>query len=326
MDRRARVHAALRGEPVDRTPFSLWRHFHREDRTPEGLSAATVALARTYDLDLVKLTPGGLYAVEDWAGDRITYPGTEHDAPALDSPAVTEAAGWRRLPALEPDSGALGRELRAVQQVAAALAGETPFLMTVYSPLTLAYKLAGEAVVDHLRHNSQDLHAGLAVMAKTTACFARAALEAGADGLFFATQLATHRHLAPEEYQTFGTRYDLAVLESVAGRSSISVLHLHGRGVFFDLADRYPVHAVSWHDRETAPSLAQARRQTSKAFITGLDRKLLRQGPEDAIRRQAAEAMAATEGRGLVLAPSCVIPTEAPEGHLQAVRDAVLAR
>jgi uroporphyrinogen decarboxylase len=212
-----------------------------------------------------------------------------------------------------------------VQQVAAALAGEIPFLMAVYSPLTLACKLAGDAVVDHLRHSPQNLHAGLAVMAETTARFARAALDAGADGLFFATQLATHRHLAPEEYDTFGTRYDLAILESVAGRSSITVLHLHGRDVFFHLADRYPVDAVSWHDRETAPSLAQARRRTSKTFITGLDRELLGQGPEDAICQQAAKAMDITERRGLVLAPSCVIPTEAPDSHLQAVRDAVLA-
>ena len=311
--------------------MSLWRHYHRQDRTPEGLAAATLALARRYDLDLVKLTPCGLYAVEDWAGDQIVYPGSEHEAPYLGSPAVRDAADWRRLPALDPAAGALGRELAAIRLVAAGLGGGAPgcgtlFLMTIFSPLTLAYKLAGEQVIEHLRQQPVDLHAGLETLAATTARFAQAALGAGADGLFFATQLASHRWLTPAEYDEFGARYDLAVLEAVSGQSSLTALHLHGRDVFFDLANRYPVHAVSWHDRETPPGLAEARSLTDRAFLAGLDRNLLGSGPAAAIQAQVREAVAQTEGRGLILAPSCVIPTTAPEAHLHAVRAAVPIR
>jgi uroporphyrinogen decarboxylase len=329
VDRRQRIEAALRHGPVDRVPLSLWRHFHREDRMPQKLAEATLSLAREYDLDLVKLTPCGMYAVEDWARERIVFPGTDHDPPYLPRPAVDSPAGWRRLPILEPAAGALGRELAAVRLVAAGLGGETPFLMTVFSPLTLAYKLAGEAVVEHLREHPADLHAGLEVLTGTTARFAQAALQAGADGLFFATQLAGHRWLTPSEYGEFGERYDLAVLEAVAGReettSRITVLHLHGQDIFFDLANRYPVQAVSWHDHETAPNLAKARQLTDRAFITGLDRDLVGDGPVAAIQAQVREAVAQTGRKGLILAPSCVIPTTAPAAHLQAVRDALLA-
>jgi uroporphyrinogen decarboxylase len=316
---------------VDRVPLSLWRHYHRQDRTPEGLAEATLALARRYDLDLVKLTPCGLYAVEEWAGEHIVYPGSEHEAPYLGSPAVRDAADWRRLPVIDPTAVALGRELAAIRLVAAGLGGGapgcgTPFLMTLFSPLTLAYKLAGGPVIEHLRQRPADLHAGLETMAATMARFAQAALDAGADGLFFATQLASHRWLTPAEYDEFGARYDLAVLEAVAGQSSLTALHLHGQDVFFELANRYPVHATSWHDRETPPSLAEARALTDRAFLAGLDRELLGSGPAAAIQAQAREAVAQTEGRGLILAPSCVIPTTAPEAHLQAVRAAVPTR
>jgi uroporphyrinogen decarboxylase len=82
---------------------------------------------------------------------------------------------------------------------------------------------------------------------------------------------------------------------------------------------------VSWHDRETAPDLASARGLTDRAFLSGLDRDLLGGGPAAAIAAQARQAVAQTKGRGLILAPSCVIPTTAPAAHLQAVRDAVLA-
>jgi uroporphyrinogen decarboxylase len=111
------------------------------------------------------------------------------------------------------------------------------------------------------------------------------------------------------------------VLREVVHRSAITVLHLHGRDIFFDLAGEggYPVDAVSWHDRETAPGLAQARRLTPRAFLTGLDRELLGRGPRKAIKAQVAETLSQAGSRGLILAPSCVIPTTTPAEHLQAV-------
>jgi uroporphyrinogen decarboxylase len=326
VDKRARVEAALRREAVDRVPLSLWRHYHRQDRSSEALAAATLALTRDYDLDLVKLTPSGLYAVEDWAGDEIVYPGTDHDPPFLRRPVVAGVGDWRRLSVLQPSSGALSRELRTIRLVSAGLQDGPPLLMTIFSPLTLAYKLAGDAVVEHLREHGRALHAGLETLAATTALFVLAALEAGASGFFFATQLACRGRLSRQEYEEFGVRYDLAVLEAAtAARATILVLHLHGQDVFFDLSDRYPVQAVSWHNWETQPSLAAARQMCGRAFLTGLDRDLLGQGPVSAIEHQARQALVQTEGRGLILAPSCVIPTDAPGAHLQAVGD-VLAR
>lgn len=326
MDKRARVEAALRREAVDRIPFSLWRHYHRQDRDPEALAAATLALAHDYDLDLVKLTPSGLYAVEDWAGNHIVYPGTDHEPPTLAQPAVERPGDWRRLSILQPSSGALGRELRAIRLVAGGLLDGAPLLSTIFSPLTLAYKLAGKAAIEHLREHPRDLHAGLETMAATTALFVLAALEAGASGFFFATQLAGRGWLSRQEYEEFGVRYDLAVLEAAAAaHAGILVLHLHGQEVFFDLADRYPIHAVSWHNWETQPSLASARQMCGRAFLTGLDRDLLAQGSVAAVQEQVRQAVVQAEERGLILSPSCVIPTDAPDANLRAVGE-LLAR
>ena len=319
MNKHQRIQAALRGEAVDRTPLSLWRHYHCADRSARDLSTATLALAREYNLDLVKITPCGLYAVEDWAQGCIDYPGTEHEPPYLQNPAVTAPADWRNLPALDPDSGALTRELETVRRIAAGLEGATPSMMTIFSPLTLAYKLAGGQVVEHLRQQPAHLDAGLEIIAETTTRLARASLEAGANGIFFATQMASHQWLSPGEYAEFGQRYDLAVLNAIAGLSAITVLHLHGQQVFFDLANRYPIHAISWHNWETSPNLTDARNLTDRAFLTGLDRSLLAQGPVSGIQAQVRQVLAETEGRGLILAPSCVIPTKTPAAHLVAV-------
>jgi uroporphyrinogen decarboxylase len=199
------------------------------------------------------------------------------------------------------------------------LNGQIPLIMTIFSPLTLAYKLAGINMLDHLRRHPTALRSGLRTLTDTTARFAQAALATGADGIFFATQLASHRWLTPDEYEQFGVPYDSLVLEAVAARSWITVLHLHGQDVFFALADRFPIHAVSWHDRETRPSLGEARQRTQRTLMAGLDRNLLERGPTTAIQAQVREAISQTKGRSLILAPSCVVPTTAPAEHLRAV-------
>jgi uroporphyrinogen decarboxylase len=192
-------------------------------------------------------------------------------------------------------------------------------VMTIYSPLTLAHKLAGDGLVGHLQTAPDAVHVGLRVLTAVTTAFAHAALDAGADGLFFASQWICGGFCTREQYEEFGLQYDLEVLEGVSERSRITILHLHGADVFFDLVDDYPVDALSWHDRETAPSLAEARQRTDLGFITGLDRDLLRDGPADAVAAQARDAIAQTGGRGLVLAPACVIPPETPLSHLRAL-------
>lgn len=316
MEKHKRVKAALWGEPVDQVPLALWRHFHRQDRDPAILAQVTADFVRRYDLDLVKLTPSGLYAVEDW-GAEIVYPDTETDPPFLARPVVAEPQGWRAL--RQRETTALDRELEMIRLTRSQLGREWPIVMTIFSPLTLAYKLAGERLAHHLRADPDAVHVGLRTLAAVTTAIAHAALDAGADGLFFASQWICADFCSREEYEAFGLRYDLEVLEAVQHLSRITILHLHGIDVYFDLADDYPVDALSWHDRETPPSLTEARQRTDLAFVTGLDRDLLRDGPPEAIAAQARNAIAQTGGRGLILAPACVIPPETPEAHLRAV-------
>ena len=316
MDKMERIRGALWGERVDQVPLALWRHFHRQDRDPMALAQATSDFARRYDLDLVKLTPSGLYAVEDW-GAEIVYPDTDTDPPYLAQPAVTDPEGWRAL--RQYGTAALDRELEFIRLTRRELGQDWPMVMTIFSPLTLAYKLAGDQLAQHLRDAPDAVHVGLRTLAGVTTAFAHAALAAGADGLFFASQWICARFCSREQYEAFGLRYDREVLEAVQHLSRVTILHLHGSDVYFDLADEYPVDALSWHNWETPPSLAEARQQTDLAFTTGLDLALLHAGPPEAIAAQARDAIVQTDGRGLILAPACVISPETPEAHLQAV-------
>jgi len=319
VNKRERVYAALEGEPVDRVPLSLWRHFHKQDQTPAGLASATLAFYNKYDFDLIKLTPSGFYAIEDW-GAQVNFSKDDDQPPTLKKPLIKKPEDWRNLTTLSSTAGSYGRALEAIKLVTSQLDKEdAPVLMTIFSPLTLAFKLAGEALLDHLRDHATDVHIGLATIAETTSRFADVALEAGADGIFFASQLSRADMLTEEMCQTFVVRYDLIALERVKLQPVPLVLHLHGANAHFATVNQYPAHAVSWHNHETGPSIPEALAMTDKTLLTGLDVTTLEQSTPVEVAAQAREAIEQTGGSRLILAPACVIPTKTPLENLQAI-------
>ena len=318
MDKCERVYAALEGKPVDRVPLSLWRHFHKQDQTPAGLASATLAFYHKYDFDLIKLTPSDFYAIEDW-GAQIAASKDDDQPPRLKKPVIKTPDDWRHLNTLNPTEGSYGATLEAIKLVTDQLnRDDAPVLMTIFSPMTLAHQLAGEALLEHLETHSTDVQIGLATIAETTSRFALAALEAGADGIFFASQFSRSDLLTEKMCLDFVVRYDLIALERVKTRPAPLVLHLHGEHVYFETSNQYPAHAVSWHNHETGPSLEEALPLTNKALMTGLDAGLLEHGQPEEIIAQAKAAME-TVGQRLILAPTCLISPSTPLENLDAI-------
>jgi uroporphyrinogen decarboxylase len=319
MDKRERVLAALGGRPLDRPPVSFWRHVPDVDHAAAGLAEAMLAFQRRWDLDFVKVMSSGVYCVEDW-GCAVAYQGSPNGAKQCTKHAVQGRGDWARIRALDPGAGALGRELEAVRLIARGRADDAPILHTVFSPLTVARKLAGDRLVEDLREAPEAVEPALDAVTETVARHARAALEAGADGLFFATQTAAPEAVTAEECARFDVPRMRRVLDAVAGRSAFTVLHVHGRDIYFDQAAALPVHAINWHDRLTAPGLSDARARFAGTLVGGLSegRTLLR-GPADAVTAEVRDALAQTGGRGIVIGPGCVLPLATPDAHLTAV-------
>ncbi len=316
-----RIEAAIAGGSTDRVPVALWRHFPVDDQDPGRLAALTLEWQRAWDFDLVKFMPSGTYSVEDW-GAKSVYEGAANGARAISVPGVSAPEHWRRLTHLDPKQGVLGAQNEALARAAKELRGAVPILQTVFSPLTTARKLAGESLLGQLRADPEAVAAGLRTITDTTIDFSLAALEAGAHGLFFATQLATTDVLTVPEYERFGKKFDLEVLEAVKDKAKISMLHLHGENVMFELLASYPVEMINWHDRLTAPSLKLALGKFKGALVGGVEeRELLLSGSEQALRAQVRDAIAQTGGRRLVVGPGCVAAVAAPERNLRAVVD-----
>ncbi|MDP6885154.1 MAG: uroporphyrinogen decarboxylase family protein, partial [Rhodospirillales bacterium] len=247
-----RIEAALKGETVDRPSISLWRHWPGEDDTAEGLAAATVRWQKAYDFDLVKFMPTGTYGVEDW-GAQTTYTHNPSGTRFITAPGLTTVEEWPRLEALDVTKGFMGQQNEALRLTAEALAGSVPIVQTIFSPLTTARKLAGDRVFTHMRCHPDALKEGLEIIAQTTIRFALAALDAGAHGVFFASQCSSYQLLSEAEYREFGEPFDRAVLDAVQAKARLNMAHAHGEDVMFDILAAYPVQMMNWHDRLTWP-------------------------------------------------------------------------
>lgn len=319
MDHWQRIEAAIAGTATDRVPVALWRHFPVDDQDPGKLAAHTIAYQRAWDFDLVKFMPSGTYGIEDW-GATTAFEGAENGARVVKQVGLQEPEDWRRLAKLDVRKGVYGAQNAALATAAKELKGAAPILQTVFSPLTTARKLAGEATLQHLRQHPDALEAGLKTITEVTIAFGEEALKAGAHGFFFATQLATTDVLTPAEYDRFGKRWDLEFFNAFKGRTRIDMLHLHGMNPMFDALAGYPVGLVNWHDRLTAPTLKAGAGRFKGAVVGGVEELgLLVKGSEAEVRAQVRDAIAQTGGRRLLVGPGCVAGIAAPEHNIRAV-------
>jgi uroporphyrinogen decarboxylase len=324
MTKRERLLGAIRRLPVDRMPVALWRHWPVDDQRPVDLAWATVQFQRHFDFDFVKVTPASSFCLRDW-GATDQWNGHYHGTRDYGPPVVTDVEDWYLLRPLDPRRGALGRQLEALQLIRDGLGRETPVIQTVFNPLSQAKNLAGaERLLAHLRQNPEAVEAGLRTITDTTVAFVDALMELELDGIFFAVQHAQAHLLTEDEYRRFGRPYDFPILQR-ARAAWLNVLHLHGTHVYFDLLADYPVQVVNWHDRETPPTLAEAKQRFGGAVCGGVrQEETLVLGDPDKVHAEVSDAIQQTGGRGLIVATGCVTPTTTPVGNIRAVRQAVV--
>ncbi|HEX8984207.1 MAG TPA: hypothetical protein VF767_02195 [Bryobacteraceae bacterium] len=154
MTGRERVERALRGDDLDRPPFTFWQHFYLDKFPPERLAEATLAFHRAYGTDLVKVM------------NDYPYPQP-----------------------LRMDLNPFPNQLRALELVGESLGGRTLFVDTLFNPYNRARKVFSRPVLERMkREKPRELLDALETIARSEAGHARRALAAGAAGIFFAIE------------------------------------------------------------------------------------------------------------------------------------------
>jgi uroporphyrinogen decarboxylase len=323
-----RVRAALKGEDVDRVPVSMWRHFFSAETSAEALAEAMLGFQNRFDWDFMKVNPRASYHGEDW-GIRTQYRG-DAEPEVIETP-IKNPDDWRKLKVLDINKGVLKEHLISLELIARGLKGKLPFIITVFTPISIASRMvvSEEVFSRHLRENTAKVNQALEVITETFINFSRACLERGASGLFYATTAwATTDRLSEEDYRRYAMPYDLKLLTALPV-ADFHVLHVCRHNNLLQVVKDYPVQAFNWDARGIGNlSLAEGNRiigRPSVPVIGGITHG------ENLVKSNPAELAAEVRGmrvalgtKGWMVGPGCTFPQQTPEANLRAIRNAVI--
>lgn len=323
MNHRQRLEACLSGNPVDRPPVSLWRHFPVDDQDPDSLARSVLFFQQTYDFDFVKITPASSFCVKDY-GVLDEWRGNPEGTRDYTFRPVKLPDDWKTLKVLDPFDGSLGSQLECIRLIKQALSETTPVIQTIFNPLSQAKNLAGqETLLLHIRQHPEAVMTGLQTITESTIRFIKECTRLGIDGIFFAIQHAQSSLLSPEEYDRFVTPFDTEILEQVSPLW-LNVAHLHGKDLLLDRVRLNNIAVLNWHDQETSPSLSEAKLIFKGAVCGGLRQwETLVYSTPQKVETEANTAIEMTGGSRFILGTGCVLPIIAPHSNILAARNIV---
>jgi uroporphyrinogen decarboxylase len=334
MNKVERIKAALNSEEVDRVPVSMWQHYSDVDQDPRALAETQLEFVKKFDFDFIKLMPFGTYTVQDW-GAKIKIYCDKYKEPIVEDYAIKSIDDWKTLEVLPAIYGTWGKTLQLAQRVSSLSAGEYPFIQTIFSPLTIATKLAGPRIFDDLKEHPEIIHNALKIITETSVNFIKANIEAGVSGFFFATQNASMKVNSRQVFKEFGEKYDTELLNTYKDQTYFNVTHIHGDEILFDEINSNSGNCLNWHDRHTDPDFRNARLKTDKCFLGGIQEvpyfvgkvlhynSIMAVSSPGEIEKHVHEAIDQVEGRGLILGPGCVTDPKTTDENYYAVRRAV---
>lgn len=319
-----RVKALLEGKKLDVPAINLWKHFPPYDEDPVQLVRKITQFQDRFNWDFVKVTYQGLFSIQDW-GSKIKWPERNCEWPdtcagvgVVTDFSIKKAEDWTKLHVLPMDEGSMKATIDAAKGVINRYKGEAPVVVTVFNSLTTAVKMSGDKMFVHMRQNPEAFAKGIEVITKTTVEFVKSVMNAGADGIFFASQLGNFDKMSVQEYETFGKPYDLEILQH-ADKGWFNIMHMHGNAPMFDIMSKYPVQALNWHDRLVDINLRKGREMCAdKLLIGGVEEfKVLPEASDAELKAHLADALSQVEDGRMILGPGCCVPSHINEDRFE---------
>lgn len=320
---RSRLETVLSGKKPDRVPISFWRHFPVDDQTPEGLASAIIDFQKKYDFDFVKITPSSSFCLADW-GIQDVWKGNPEGTRDYLEPLIKTVEDFKKIRVLDPKKGKLNDQLKCLSLIAEQLPDSTPFIQTIFSPLAQFKNIVGRLNIPFfIRCYPIETKSILQIISNSTIQFIEECKKRKIDGIFYAVQSATFDQLSEREFIDYGKYFDLQVLSHV-NDLWLNVLHIHGDRIMFDQVKDYPCSILNWHDRETAPTLSEAKRVTDKVLCGGISRiDVMVLGGKKEIENQVRDALEQTDSLRFILSTGCVLMLTTPQSNLEMIRSLV---
>lgn len=284
MIKRELIESVIAGEPVTRIPCMFWQAPSMYT-CPEEQAEKTAAFYEHHDSDIIKIN---------------------------NIPPIPVSSTGRHMPDEKTDlsmgsvnHGPLHQQLQVLKSFIPMKKDSAPVLFTVLSPLSSAAAMFPHLLTDASVSPSQKEEL-LTDISERTCSLVRTAVEAGADGIFFITTLASYDALSPSLYRKYGFPYDIAVLSSSPGWCNI--LHAEGKEIMFPLLHKYPVQFITRNAPDSLQGLKEMAALSQKSIIGGLSLDSLSQDRRDYLEHEVYMALKETQGKRLIISPGTALP------------------
>jgi uroporphyrinogen decarboxylase len=291
--------------------ISLWRHFYDREKTAEQLTPSMIEWQEKWRWDFLKINPAACYHVLDWGAEYQFF-----DDPLLEpkllKPVVTSGKDVDKIKAVDVHAGALGDQLRVIRNLRSHFGPDLPIVETVFAPIEIAHRLmeSREQLLQIRKRDPEALHRLLKTITQVFQKFCVAALEAGADGIFFATKWANQDLMSWADYEEFGKQYDLRILHPLFERNALLILHVCGPRTYLQKMLDYPALILSYDFfAEDVPDPVQLVQSSGKFVLGGVDQDRLKSDLEGVVQR----CIQYKTLRKWIVGPSCVVPVDTPD-------------
>ncbi|MFC1476231.1 uroporphyrinogen decarboxylase family protein [Candidatus Zixiibacteriota bacterium] len=323
-----RWRALKSGTPADRPPISFWRHFYDQENSPESFIEATIGFQRRFDWDLVKINPKAGYHIEPW-GVKIEPSKTPLDKPTKTDWPVHRSDDLAKIRPLTVSHDEFSAQLKSVSAIRRAFSKPLPIVMTMFSPLSVLGDLVpdNETLVGLISKAPGAVTVALENITKTFSDLAVEFLNAGADGLFFATtEWASSDLLTWAQYEEFGRPYDLQVLNAISGEATFTILHVCASNNYLEKFAGYPVDVINWDATDpTNLPLREGWHALNKPIMGGIDRyRDLLDLPPDTLADKTRKMVQAHADLPFAVGPGCAVPVIVPLENLEVVKNATI--
>ena len=318
----------LLGNLGEQLPISLWKHHPEIDRNPEELAEAEIAFHKLLDHDILKISFFGHFPCIDF-GCTAVYDGAITGSTTLTSAAINEVSDWETLEPIDVNAGELGNQIRAVELIHKYAQDKVPTMATIFDPSMIADKISDKNLIKYADEHPDVLKSALDLITDVTIDFASATIDAGADGIFLASQHSTQSSITDEHYKEFVYPYDLKFISRLKGKAKFIFMHLHAREdneeIRFDKIARTPgIDGVNWEDQSSALSLSEGKKKFRGVVLGGIDHNgIFRTGTPEEAQEQVLKAVKEAGPKRLIVAPGCVVTVDTPQENIVALKDAV---
>ncbi len=306
MDKFNLIKQTFKAESTEKVPYAIWKHYPEFDKSPEELLKAQMRFQNEFDSDIMKISISSRAFASDFGVELGGYNPVSGSRISMKYP-IEKLEDWKNIKKNDVRNGEFGNQIKAMKLISREVEGKVPTMMTIFSPFLLASQIDKDIII-HYRKDPELIREKLEIIGSSMTDFTEASLDAGANGIFLATQ-HFNNSLNDEERNVLEFNPMKTLISKTIKKSNFVVLHLHGNLPDFELAAKLPVDAINWHDQQTLPSLSNARKMFKGGLLGGLNTESWKElnHPEN-VSVLITSVYKKFRSKGLMIAPGCVIP------------------